>query len=309
VETIIQMQPGGSGGGANGAGSMDETIESIATEILQKVPNPFDIYAVREKYPTKYRESMNTVIVQEVLRYNKLLAIIHQSLSDILKAIKGEVVMSKALEKMSSSLFNNQVPEMWSDLAYPSMMPLSAWVTDLVQRIKFIENWYQEGIPKVFWISGFFFPQGFLTGTLQNYARKTRYPIDEISFSFEIMNKKEAEITSQPEDGCYIKGLFLEGARWDENENSLVESRSKELYTPLPIIWLKPVRNRKQPEEGIYHCPVYKTLRRAGTLSTTGHSTNYVLTIELPIKHLEEHWIRRGVAAFCALTWASTTQY
>ncbi len=309
TETIIQMQPGGGGGGGSNVSTIDETIEGVATDILHKLPDVFNVYDVRARYPTKYSESMNTVIVQEVLRYNKLIAVVSQSLRDLLKAIKGEVVMSKALEKVGSSLFNNQVPEMWADAAYPSMMSLSAWVTDLIQRLKFIETWYQEGIPNVFWISGFFFPQGFLTGTLQNYARKKKYPIDEISFAFEIIDKRESEITSPPEDGCYIKGLFLEGARWDMKEGSIVESNSKELYTPLPIIWFRPVRNRKQPDTNIYICPVYKTLRRAGTLSTTGHSTNFVLSIELPSKKLQEHWIRRGVAAFCALTWASTIQY
>lgn len=57
---------------------------------------------------------MNTVLVQEVLRYNKLLATIKSSLSDLIKAIKGLVVMSQQLETMSEKLFNNQVPDLWA---------------------------------------------------------------------------------------------------------------------------------------------------------------------------------------------------
>lgn len=69
----------------------------------------------------------------------------------------------------------------------------------------------------------------------------------------------------------------------------------------MPTMWLLPVENRKPPTSGIYMCPVYKTLTRAGTLSTTGHSTNYVLSVELPSEQPQEHWIKRGVALICAL--------
>jgi len=67
-----------------------------------------------------------------------------------------------------------------------------------------------------------------------------------------------------PEDGCYIRGLFIEGARWDQPNKRLGESKPKELYSDVPIIWLIPSVNRQQPSEGIYVCPVYKTLTRAG---------------------------------------------
>jgi len=108
--------------------------------------------------------------------------------------------------------------------------------------------------------------------------------------------------TVQPaEAGCYIRGLYIEGARWDSEHDCLTESRPKELFTEMPIIHIKPVVDRKKPASGIYDCPCYKILTRRGTLSTTGHSTNYVITMELPSRVPQEHWIKRGVALFCAL--------
>lgn len=82
-----------------------------------------------------------------------------------------------------------------------------------------------------------------------------------------------------------------------------------------------PVPNRGQPTDGIYRCPVYKILSRAGTLSTTGHSTNFVFWIEIPVKGYPcafrdalvsetndqiqlidcDHWVKAGVACFCSL--------
>ena len=51
----------------------------------------------------------------------------------------------------------------------------------------------------------------------------------------------------------------------------------------------------------IYNCPLYKVVSRSGTLSTTGHSTNFVMYIELPTERKSDEWIGAGVAAFLAL--------
>ena len=60
----------------------------------------------------------------------------------------------------------------------------------------------------------------------------------------------------------------MEGARWDMDSFELAESRPKELYTDMPVMWLIPTADRNQPDSGIYVCPVYKTLTRAGTMFT-----------------------------------------
>lgn len=83
---------------------------------------------VIEKYPTEYTESMNTVLTQEVIRYNKLLTRMAEMLYNVQKALKGEVVMSDDLDKMSSSLFDNQVPNAWAAVGFLSQKPLASWI-------------------------------------------------------------------------------------------------------------------------------------------------------------------------------------
>ena len=103
-----------------------------------------------------------------------------------------------------------------------------------------------------------------------------------------------------PNDGCYIRGLFAEGARWDPNEQVLSESRPKELFTDMPPIWLIPVSNRKVPESGIYECPLYKTLTRAGELSAIAKLQVLVYDI-LPSRKVPESDARRVGNSRCCI--------
>lgn len=121
---------------------------------------------------------LSTVLIQEIERYNRLLTKMNSSLALLSRAIKGLVIMSPELDLMCTALLKNQVPPNWSAMAYPSLKPLASWMKDLALRVEFMREWLRHGHPTSYWLSGFFFPHGFMTGALQTYARKHMKPID-----------------------------------------------------------------------------------------------------------------------------------
>ena len=142
------------------------------------------------------------------------------------------------------------------------MKPLASYVRDLALRIMTLRQWVNEQKPpEVFWLSGFFFTQSFLTAILQNYARKHQIEIDALQFQFKFVNQEdptdhEMEVFSlhtatgrglvvePPHDGALISGLYFEGCRWDYDSMCITEQHSKQLYSKVPIIWLKPKEGR-----------------------------------------------------------------
>jgi dynein heavy chain len=235
-------------------------------EALDKLPE-----ILGESY---YENSaMNTILRQEIDRYNRLLTVIFKSMEELNKAMKGEIMISKTCENMINSFLVQKVPKEWELNAYASLKPLASWLKNLFKRTKFFSCWCRTMIvyvetalatnslptalsrdPFSIWMSGFIFPQGLLAAISQNYARKYRTSIDSLEFRYEIRNEicdEQAEMvddveglfererftTTLGEEGVLLCGLLIDGAKWDRASQILLDSAQR--FTVLPHIMCK----------------------------------------------------------------------
>lgn len=103
-----------------------------------------------------------------------------------------------------------------------------------------------------------------------------------------------------PDIGIIFHGLFIEAGRWDKASGGLVEGQTGELTPRLPAVWLKPCLSVETGNR--YEAPLYKTGIRAGVLSTTGHSTNFIMSVLLDSRKPSDYWILQGTALITLTT-------
>ena len=278
---------GGSGGSGGGSSREEITIEA-AKNMFDILPMPMDEEATQMAFPVDYNESMNTLLCQEQVKFNKLLRVMRRTLYDVQRALKGLLVMSSDFKRCCELYIYSSCSRRMGICRIPLLMPLTPWYADLLRRVKFVLQWIEFGTPKAFWISGFFFPQAFLTGTLQNFARKYQKPIDTISFDFKYLDDKKtdgSDVTERAPMGLMSMVCLSKALGGIMKLMFLMIRSQRELYDVCPLLHLDPVQDRPDTQGGIYRCPVYKTLTRAGTPSTTGHSTNFVCWFEFPCRY------------------------
>ncbi|PRP88057.1 dynein heavy chain 6, axonemal-like [Planoprotostelium fungivorum] len=287
-----------------GKTSDQELVAQLAKKIIEGLPSPLNLSredmheSLLVQNSNGALSSYTTVLLQESARFNRLLSIIRESMIQLGQAVQGLLVMSASLEKVFSSLLDNQVPDVWQKEAYASRHVLSDWIVDLTRRVSFFRNWMSNGQPAAFWLPGFFYPQSFLSAVLQSHARKHNLPIDSLNFDYEVVDCPVGELTP-PEDGTYIWGLFLEGAQWKDGQ--LSEAGPGDMYSQMPPLHLIPKQNHTHPSTGHYLCPIYRTPERAGALLTTGHSTNYITAATLKTDVDPDYWILKGTALLCQI--------
>ncbi|OQR87427.1 dynein heavy chain [Achlya hypogyna] len=272
----------------------DNTVLAVASQVQAALPPLLDrATAVTGLFDARdgQLDSLATVLGQELVKYNVLLTTVAGSVAGLQLAVQGLAVMSETLDATYKSLVLRQVPEEWAKVGFASLKPLAGWLADLVHRVAFMADWLARGKPDAFPLPVFFFPQGFLTGVLQTHARKYALPINTLEFAFEVDPAADG-------DGAVVTGMFLEGGQWIDGR--LVDASPNVMFAVMPPIRFLP---RLPPTDAAvgYECPVYKTTARRGTLSTTGISTNFVVTVLLPCAEVPTHWMLQGTALICNL--------
>ncbi|OQR99780.1 dynein heavy chain, partial [Thraustotheca clavata] len=274
----------------------DQRVLTLATQVESQLPQLLDRSSALS---TTFQESdgqmdsLSTVLSQELDKFNLLISTVKSSVQGLQLAIKGLAVMSETLDAAYKSLLLCNVPEEWTKVSFASLKPLSSWLEDLIHRVAFMASWLRDGKPASYPLPVFFFPQGFLTGLLQNHARKHILPINALEFTF-VIDPSELCVT----DGAIVTGLYIEGGRWD---HILTDARPNEMYSTMPPIHFLPSLPQPSEDNQVYECPVYKTTARKGNLSTTGMSTNFVICIVLPCEQSSNHWVLNGTALICNL--------
>jgi len=295
LNTVLSLQPKKVSGGDGEKSSEDIVLELIA-QIKDQIPQPWDAKLLRKKFELD-QSPLTVVLLQEIDRYNKLLAKIHATLHELNRGIQGLVVISADLEKMFEALVDAKVPALWS-FAYNSIKSLGPWTRDLIARVAQLSKWTEEGPPKVFWLSGFTFPTGFLTALLQNSARKNSASIDSLGWDFIVMTSNEQSLGVVPKEGAYIKGMFLEGARWDAEAGCLSEPLPMELFCSMPIVHFKPIPQRKNYPKGLHPTPCYFYPVRTGSRE----NPSFMLEVDLKSGPRDSNfWTKRGTALLLSL--------
>ncbi|XP_036073466.1 dynein heavy chain 8, axonemal isoform X6 [Rousettus aegyptiacus] len=290
LETITNIQPKESGGGVGE--TREAIVYRLSEDMLNKLPPDYIPHEVKARLiKMGHLNSMNIFLRQEIDRMQKVISILRNSLSDLKLAIEGTIIMSENLRDALDNMYDARIPQIWKRVSWDSST-LGFWFTELLERNAQFSTWIFEGRPNVFWMTGFFNPQGFLTAMRQEVTRAHKgWALDSVTIHNEVLRQTKEEITSPPAEGVYIYGLYMDGAAWDRRNGKLTESTPKVLFTQLPVLHIFAINSTAPKDPKLYVCPIYKKPRRTDLTFIT---VVYLRTVLSP-----DHWILRGVALLC----------
>jgi dynein heavy chain len=197
--------------------------------------------------------------------------------------------MSSELDELASSLFNGFLPPSWRKLAPQTEKKLGGWMEHFGGRIALYNGWLKQE-PPVMWLSGLHIPESYLTALVQECCRARAWALDKSALYTVVLGSFSVPDKKKPEFGCYIRGLYLEGAEWDLEKGFLKKQSPKSLIFEMPIMQIIPVEQSKLKLKDSLKTPVYVTQNRKNAMGT-----GLVFEADLRTKEHPSHWVLQGV--------------
>lgn len=281
--------------------SREDYIAVTAKDVFQKVPltnmdvGTYDMLQTRVLLGQRNEDGIITpcqvVLLQELERWNSLVLRMATTLQDLQKALVGEIGMSDQLDALGDALFNGFLPSMWRKLLPDTQKSLGSWMNHFRRRYDQYDLWVQTGEPAVMWLSGLHIPSAYLTALVQTTCRKKKWPLDKSTLFTKVTKHTSGEGLEHLESGCYVTGLYLEGASWNHELSELRPQDPKVLVVDLPIMQVIPMEASKMKTHNTFLTPVYVTQARKNAMGVGLVFESYLATRE----H-ESHWTLQGTA-------------
>ncbi|KAJ1434470.1 dynein heavy chain 10 axonemal [Ochromonadaceae sp. CCMP2298] len=296
---LVSLQPRTAGGGSGM--SREDYIATTARDIYSKIPiasmdvGSFDLMQTRAALLKRNASDLispcQVVLLQELARWNNLVQKMALSLMDLQRALVGEIGMSDELDALGDNLFNGILPNMWRKLCPDTQKPLGGWMGHYTRRHRQYAAWITEGEPAVIWLSGLHIPESYLTALVQTTCRTRGWPLDKSTLYTVVTQITSEEGLTALESGCYVSGLYLEGARWDKEACLLRAQEPKVLVVELPIMQVIPVEASKLKLHNTFSTPVYVTQARKNAMGV-----GMVFEADLATAEHSSHWVLQGVS-------------
>lgn len=185
INTLIDTMPK-EGGGGSGRTKEDEVKEKLEQDLIRQLPENFIEQDYKEKLsamPTpkgldpQKNIPLNIFLRQEIEQLQTVLNIVRKTMSDMVSAIEGTIIMTADLVNAINMVFDFRVPTKWQMQAGAEISwltpSLSGWIKGLIDRHYQLNSWLTKGSrPISFWLTGFYNPQGFLTAAMQEVTRQ-----------------------------------------------------------------------------------------------------------------------------------------
>ena len=247
--------------------------------------------------------SFCALLSREVRRYNALVTTVHYTLDSLLEAL-GNTELTAELQSIRDSLVRGEVPHAWTAVSYPGSRVLDTWVQGLSERLAFVSEWVENGADSTsaIWLGGLYCPESLCPALIREYAAAHELPPDAPGLHVHCrldLTSDELHAAATKAGAVAVRGIHIQGARWDATKHALADPEGLQLNSELPVVLLE-VRDAPAAEYAaqLYDCPLYTRISTPGQLGDRHRAElPAIMTIPIPSAVARCKWTLSGVVA------------